>query len=225
MTETQTEPQSTTESSEETQAAATTSEGTPALRDPGSSEPTGSEQEQGGETSDATESQSRAEADAWEGFELKGPEGHDAETLTAFGKAMQAQGMTPDGAQKALDELLPVIQERQMAGLNKLHEQWQEACKKDAVLGGDKFEENMATARIGADKFGDEELWTLLKPVSEGGQGLGNNPAISRLLFRVAKAIVPESQIVTGQAIEPERDEMEVEYPVMARQLREKGLR
>ena len=142
-----------------------------------------------------------AEAPTWEGFELKAPEGSDGETVTAFAKAMQDNGMSPDGAQKALGELAQVMADRQMADLNATHEGWIAESKADKLIGGDKFDENMAIAKKAAEAFGDAELQTLLKPVSDGGQGLGNHPAISfGCCSKLARRFRSDTSTVSGSA-------------------------
>lgn len=153
-----------------------------------------------------TEATEEAKPATWDGFELNAPEGHDKESLTAFGEAAKEQGIAPDAAQKMLDKIVPVLQERQMQSLNALHEQWIEEGKADPELGGDKYEENLALAKKGAEAFGDPELQEMLKPVSEGGQGLGNNKVITKLLMRVGKAIGSDAKLVKGSPAPVEVD-------------------
>lgn len=205
---------------EETQVAATTHEGTTASEDTTA----GLEQAVVEPSAEETTVSETAEAPVtWDGFELNGPEGHDKESLTAFGKAAQDQGVEPTAAQKMLDQIVPVLQERQMAGLDAIHKDWIAASKADPEIGGDKFDENMAIAAKGAEAYGDDDLQTLLKPVSDGGQGLGNHPAINRLLFRIGNLIKPDSEVVQGSAIPTgEEDEGAVLYPEMTRQMKAK---
>jgi hypothetical protein len=182
---------------------ATTIEGDPPAPETAvDSESTAVEQqkEETTETSEtpAKEAAEEAKPATWDGFELKAPEGHDKASLTAFGEAAKEQDISPDAAQKMIDKMAPVLQEASMSNLNALHKQWIEASKSDELIGGDQFDENMAIAKKGAEAFGDDELQTMLKPVSEGGQGLGNNPVINRLLFRVGKAIGTDTKLVKG---------------------------
>ena len=214
---------STADTTEVAEGVATTNQGTPALRDP-----TASSEQAVGEQSDdlgATENTETQEPTSWEGFELSGPEGHDKESVSVFGEALKDAGVTPENAQKALDKIVPVIQERQLAEVNKIHEQWIAESKADELIGGDKFDENMANISKAAQAFGDEGLQELLKPISEGGQGLGNHPAINRLLLRVAQAIVPESKLAKGQEVPAELSEDEVLYDTTIRQQKEGRIR
>jgi len=202
---------------EDTQIAATTSEGTEAS-EVAEVDLASTEAEPSADATPETE-----EPITWDGFELNAPEGHDKESLSAFGLAAKEQGIAPTAAQKMLDQIVPVLQERQMASLDAIHKDWIAASKSDSLIGGDKFDENMAIAKKGAEAYGDDDLQTLLKPVSEGGQGLGNHPAINRFLFKVGKALQSDTEIVKGSALPVgEEDEAEILYPVMTRQMKER---
>lgn len=129
-----------------------------------------------------------------EKYEFKAPEGQEfsPEVLGKFSEAAKDLNLPQEAAQKLLDKIAPAFAERQAHALEAARVQWESDAKADKEFGGDKLDENLATAKKALDQFGTPELRTLLNE-----SGLGNHPEIIRVLYRAGKAI-SEDRIVTG---------------------------
>ena len=73
-----------------------------------------------------------------------------------------------------------------------LMNEWQTQSKNDKEFGGDKFDENLAIAKQSLDKFGNQELKTLLNE-----HGIGNHPDMIRFMLNVGK-LTKEDNPVSG---------------------------
>jgi hypothetical protein len=127
-------------------------------------------------------------------FSLKAPEGYDldAEVLTQYTKTAKDLGLAPENAQKLIDQLTPMIQDRTYARMAETRNQWQELAKNDKEFGGEKLDANLSVARKALDTFGTPELRQLLNET-----GLGNNPELIRAFYRAGLAI-SEDRYVGG---------------------------
>lgn len=130
-----------------------------------------------------------------EQYEFKAPEGQqfDGTVLTAFSDVAKKLDLSQDKAQEVLDTMGPVIQARQAELIAQARESWANSTKADKEFGGDKLDENLATAKKAMDTFGTPELKTLLNE-----SGLGNHPEVIRAFYRAGKAI-SEDRFVPGQ--------------------------
>lgn len=190
-------------------AAATTTEGTTASEQATQQSATGADG--GGQQQQATEGQGaqgqQAEGTKTEGvqekkpegapesYEFKAPEGvsFDEGVIGAFSEVAKELNLPQDAAQKVLDKMAPVIQARQMEQFEAARNQWAEATKADKEFGGEKLEENLATAKKALDTFGTPEFRALLNE-----SGFGNHPEVIRVFYRAGKAI-SEDRFVAGQ--------------------------
>jgi hypothetical protein len=190
-------------------AAATTTEGTTASEQATQQSATGADG--GGQQQQATEGQGaqgqQAEGTKTEGeqekkpegapesYEFKAPEGvsFDEGVIGAFSEVAKELNLPQDAAQKVLDKMAPVIQARQMEQFEAARNQWAEATKADKEFGGEKLDENLATAKKALDTFGTPEFRALLKE-----SGFGNHPEVIRVFYRAGKAI-SEDRFVAGQ--------------------------
>jgi len=127
-------------------------------------------------------------------YEFKPPEGQtfDESVMDAFKTTARELNLTNDGAQSILDNVLPKIQEAQDEKLAGLRAEWKELAKNDEEFGGSGFETNVKIANQALDRFGSEEMKSLLIE-----SGLGDHPAFVRAFFRIGKAI-SEDTILTG---------------------------
>lgn len=130
-----------------------------------------------------------------ESYEFKAPEGKEfsPEVLGAFSEAAKELGLTQEAAQAMLDKIAPAFAERQTQAVEAARAQWATDSRSDKEFGGDKLDENLATAKKAFETFGTPELRTLLNE-----SGLGNHPEIIRAFYRAGKAI-SEDRVVTGQ--------------------------
>lgn len=131
-----------------------------------------------------------------EKYEFALPDGFqmDEAGLAAFSEFAKDLDMPQEAAQKMLEKMGPVMQQRQMAAIEQVQNQWTEASKSDKEFGGAKLDENLAVARKALDAFGSPELSKLLKET-----GLGNNPEIIRAFYRTGKAISEDSFVAGTQ--------------------------
>lgn len=122
------------------------------------------------------------------------PEGQtfDESVMDAFKTTARELDLTNDGAQSILDNVLPKIQEAADEKLQGLRAEWKELARTDEEYGGAGFQTNVKIANQALDRFGDEEMKSLLIE-----SGLGDHPAFVRAFFRIGKAI-SEDTILTG---------------------------
>ena len=155
---------------------------------------------EGGETPKAADPAPAAEPEAKkpEGapteYEIRPPEGQtlDEGVLDAFKATARELNLTNDGAQSILDNVLPKIAEAQQEKLDGMRAEWKELAKNDEEFGGAGFETNVKIANQALDRFGSDEMKSLLIE-----SGLGDHPAFVRAFYRIGKAI-SEDTILTG---------------------------
>jgi hypothetical protein len=158
-----------------------------------------------GDTQGTTEAESESSEvkeeakGAPEKYEFKAPEGKefDADVLTAYSKVAKELNLTQDAAQKLLDQMGPVMAQRQSDQIQAVRKSWTEASTADKEFGGEKLSENLGTARKALDMFGTAELRNLLNE-----SGLGSHPEVIRFMYRAGKAI-SEDRFVGGAAGSP----------------------
>ena len=130
--------------------------------------------------------------------------------LAEFSDVARELDLSQDAAQKILDKVAPAMQARQAEVLEAARTEWANSAKSDKEFGGDKLDENLATAKKALDTFGTPELRTLLN-----NSGLGNHPEVIRLMYRAGKAI-SEDTFVGGantNATPARRDAATALYP------------
>ena len=131
-----------------------------------------------------------------EKYEFKPAEGQpefDQKTIEQFSDVARELNLPQDAAQKVLDKMAPVLAARQTEAIEAIRTQWADDAKADKEIGGDKLDENLATAKKAIEQFGTPELRTLLDQ-----SGLGNHPEVIRAFYRAGKAI-SEDRFVSGQ--------------------------
>ncbi len=130
-----------------------------------------------------------------EEYDFQAPEGVelDDEVVGAFSETARELGLSQEAAQKVLDNVSPVMAQRTAARLEAARSEWAESTQTDKEIGGEKLQENLATAKKALETFGTPELQTLLNE-----SGLGNHPEIIRAFYRAGKNI-SEDQFVNGQ--------------------------
>lgn len=131
-----------------------------------------------------------------ETYEFKAPDGHhfDDAVIAQFSEVAKELNLPQDKAQLVLDKMAPALAERQAAAMETVSKEWAEASRADKEFGGDKFDESLATARQGLEKFATPELQKLLTDTS-----LGNHPEVLRLFTRIGKAL-GEDTVIPGDA-------------------------
>jgi hypothetical protein len=84
---------------------------------------------------------------------------------------------------------------------------WVKEVKADKEIGGEKFNENVATAREAVKTFGSDELTDMLNTT-----GLGDHPAVVKFFYKVGKAMKDDSMIKGGRPPAP-KDRAKVLFP------------
>jgi hypothetical protein len=119
----------------------------------------------------------------------------DAEVTGEFKGLAKELGLTQEQAQKVADfgpKMLQRWQAKQAEALAETSAKWATETRADKDIGGDKLNENLATAKKALDAFGSPAIKTLLHE-----SGLGNHPEVIRLLVNAGKAI-SEDRMVPG---------------------------
>ena len=122
------------------------------------------------------------------------PEELDPEVLTAFGEVAKDLNLPQEDAQKVLDKVAPVIQERQAKELERVRAEWASDSKSDKEFGGETFGTNLDVAKTALDTFGSDALKSLLQET-----GFGNHPEIIRFMYRAGKAISEDEYVGSSQ--------------------------
>jgi hypothetical protein len=94
-------------------------------------------------------------------------------------------GIDQAQSQKFIDLYAAKMQEAEQGKLdtfNQLRQDWVKQAKNDPDFGGDKFNENIASAKAALDKFGTPELSKLLDDF-----GVGDHPEMIRFMVGVGR--------------------------------------
>ena len=141
----------------------------------------------------AAESQKDEAPAVPEAYEFTMPEGvaldkAASDEFSAVAKELKLDQAT---AQKVADVGIKMAQ-RQQEVFESTKTAWAEQARTDKDIGGDKFDQSMAVALKTLNSFGSPELKEVLN-----ASGLGNHPAVIKLLVNAGKAI-SEDGFVTG---------------------------
>ena len=126
------------------------------------------------------------------------PQELDSEVLTAFGDVAKELNLPQEDAQKVLDKVAPVIQERQAKMLEQVRADWASESQSDEEFGGEALTENLNVAKQALDAFGTDAFKSLLQET-----GFGNHPEIIRFMYRAGKAISEDSYVGNSQGANP----------------------
>lgn len=126
-----------------------------------------------------------------EGIEL------DAELAEALGPDFKELNLTNAQAQKLVDKYISIQQaraEKQSEGFAKVVEGWADTAKKDAEIGGDKWDASVQAAQRAVNRLGTPALKEYLN--ASGG---GNHPELIRFMAK-AGAMIQEDNPASGGA-------------------------
>ena len=158
------------------------------------------EQQVSDETSVVSEtSEQEAKQGAPENYEFNSkvadaPQELDSEVLTAFGDVAKELDLPQEDAQKVLNKVAPVIQERQAKMLEQVRADWANESQSDEEFGGEALTENLNVAKQALDAFGTDAFKSLLQET-----GFGNHPEIIRFMYRAGKAISEDEYVGSSQ--------------------------
>lgn len=147
--------------------------------------------------------------------EFKLPEGLNAneDVMTEFTSFAQEHKLDQATAQSLIDYHAKQLQATMDAQVNQWNEQrqtWRKAAKADQEYGGEKLQESMKAVSLAVKEYGTPELKQVLDTY-----GLGDNPEVVRLFYRVG-AELTEGKLKMGHG-EPgvSDDPAKVLYPGM----------
>ena len=161
-------------------------------------QPTGAQSSQPDAQPSATEQAQPQPATAEPDYKFEMPDGIELDKTSSdeFVAIAKELKLPSDAAKKLVDLEVKRIQAQQESH-SKLVASWAEQVKADKEIGGEKLDENLATARKAIDTFGTPELRDLLNST-----GLGNHPEFVKLALKIGKAI-SEDGFVRGQPKSP----------------------
>jgi len=126
--------------------------------------------------------------------EFTAPEGTElGETVMAeFKAAAKELNLSQDAAQAMLDKVMPSMRQSYETQIETAKTTWAEASTADSEFGGEKLNQNVATAKRALDTYGSDNLRGLLNET-----GLGNHPEVIRMLWKVGQTL-NEDGVVPG---------------------------
>ena len=109
----------------------------------------------------------------------------DPEVVTAFGEVAKDLDLPQEAAQKVLDKVAPVVQERQAKMIEQAKVDWANQSQSDQEFGGENLSANLEVAKTALDAFGSKALKSLLAET-----GFGNHPEIIRFMYKQVRQLV-----------------------------------
>lgn len=206
----------------ETQTAAATSEAATGETAKTDTVLTETAKAEAGKTEGETKAKAEeAKAAPAEYADFKLPDGvtPNAELLTEAKAVFKELGLTQEAAQKLIDFQVAKELAAMEKGANAFQgriDSWAEAVKSDKELGGDAMPERLSVAKKALDAFASPELTKLLNrptPENPDGLGLGDNPEMIRLFYRVGKALSEDKLVTSKAAAGGEKTAAEILYP------------
>lgn len=145
-----------------------------------------------------------------EKYDFKAPEGEhfNEKVIGAFEGIARELNLNNEGAQKVLDTVAPVLKAEQDAMIEQARQTWLEQTKADPEVGGEKFNESLATAVKAVERFGGDELKSFLDET-----GLGNHPAVVKTFHKIGLAISEDNRLPGGNAPESGTKDARSRYP------------
>lgn len=134
-----------------------------------------------------------------EKYELKLPEGSPlkATHVEKIAAEAKARGLSNEEAQALLErdsELLATHAEDQQAQLKATTAKWLEDAKADGEIGGAKAAECFELSKRVVARFGTDAFKASLEST-----GLGNNPELVRMLYRIGKSMSEDQLVLPGE--------------------------
>ena len=118
----------------------------------------------------------------------------DPDVVNAFGEVAKELDLPQKDAQKVLDKVAPVIQEKQAKAMEQAKIDWANDSQSDEEFGGENLNANLDIAKKSLEAFGSDSLKSLLQET-----GFGNHPEIIRFMYRAGKAISEDSYVGNSQ--------------------------
>ncbi len=154
---------------------------------------------------DATATASTAPAIVYEFTWPEGVEPLPAEELAPFTGILGEAKVAPEVGQKLLDlyqaesaKLVERINKQSETVWNETRREWVDAIRNDPELGGNRFQATITSCRQLINQYGgsDEQKAELYQAFNL--TGMGDNPAMMRLVHNVSKALLEQARPVTA---------------------------
>lgn len=130
-------------------------------------------------------------------FKAEAGQAFDDKVIAAYSDVARELNLPQDAAQKILDKVAPVMQarlgEQFLESRDRQFAEWKSQAEADKEFGGANLKASLTAAAKVIDKFGGDELRTMLNQT-----GLGNHPAMLRVFAKVGKAISDDG-FVSGE--------------------------
>lgn len=143
-------------------------------------------------------------------YNLKAPEGFDAAGLPKIAEVAKNWGLTPENAQKLLDQTHAAQIKAKAdteAALAKQKQEWVDAVKADPVIGGEKFDATIARAMKVVGEL-DQKIAPGIKQLLESS-GYGDHPVVVRLFAYLGEKNREDSFSTPGGAPAGEKPTIE----------------
>lgn len=155
----------------------------------------------------------KAQAKAPESYEFQAPEGVtlDAQLLEEFSGIAKELDLSQEDAQKVVDlgpKLMQKFADHQVETISQVQAKWIADTKADPEIGGEDVNKKLADSKAALEAFGTPELKTLLVD-----SGLGNNPEVIRVFYRIGQAIKNDGLVNGRQQHEGGKDLASRLYP------------
>lgn len=148
--------------------------------------------------------------------DLKLPEGMKADDPALADTLKDLAGLPAETVQKLVDrhaQLVKQVADSNSQAWQKLNEQWQSEARADKEIGGEKLDKEVVPlVQKAIDKANIPGLKEALALT-----GAGNNPAVIKFAYMMAKTFVENSQHVQGAPAAQPKSAAEIMYPNMAK--------
>lgn len=108
----------------------------------------------------------------------------DAPVVEAFTGVAKELGLPQDKAQALIDKVAPAMKAQTEASVAQMKTDLLAAAQADKEIGGDKFNENVAVAKLAIDAYFTPDFAKFLNDT-----GLGNHPEMIRGLMKAGAAL------------------------------------
>lgn len=132
------------------------------------------------------------------------------EYLQEIAPVFKELGLTQEQAQKVIDvhtQRAQAGEEARSEAFNQVKQEWLDAAKADKEIGGEAFDENVASAQLALKQFGSDGLKQVLRDY-----GIGNHPEVIRVFTKVGKLLKEDQPGVAGGTFNGKPDRAEILY-------------
>lgn len=136
--------------------------------------------------------------------DFKAPEGTEfaAPVVDAFKGVAKELDLSQDQAQKLIDTMTPVMQQRYVENIQRISNEWMERSKTDSEIGGEHFTKSMANVARVRETFARNSDGQYDADIMEFmNSPMGNHPGALKLLARAGAAISEAGFPTGGKAV------------------------